>query len=63
MRTLDSPRWCGECDGYGDHHTDRHHLYVTNTGKVLTNEDIQALADEAEQGYDVSHLQPRKDTT
>jgi len=28
--------------------------YVTKTGKVLTDEDIQALADEAEQGYDVS---------
>jgi NAD-dependent SIR2 family protein deacetylase len=30
--------------------------YVTKTGKVLSDADIQALADEAEQGYDVSHL-------
>ena len=30
--------------------------YHTKTGKVLTNEDIEALADEAERGYDVSHL-------
>jgi hypothetical protein len=31
----------------------------TKTGKVLTNEDLQALADEAEAGYDVSHLRER----
>jgi hypothetical protein len=30
--------------------------FVTKTGKVLTDDDIQALADEAEAGYDVSHL-------
>lgn len=29
---------------------------VTATGKVLTEKDIQALADEAERGYDVSLL-------
>lgn len=34
----------------------------TKTGRVLTDEDIQALADEAEQGYDVSHLLNRKGT-
>lgn len=28
----------------------------TKTGKVLTDADIQALADEAERGYDISHL-------
>src|SRR4051812_37208194 len=28
--------------------------FVTKTGKVLTDEDIEALADEAERGYDVS---------
>ena len=28
--------------------------YTTKTGEVLTDEDIQALADEAERGYDVS---------
>lgn len=33
--------------------------YHTKTGKVLTNEDIQALADEAERGYDVSHLKDK----
>lgn len=27
--------------------------YVTKTGKVLTDEDIEALADEAEAGYDI----------
>ena len=37
--------YCGNCHGY-----------VTKTGKVLTDADIQALADEAERGYDVSHL-------
>ena len=33
--------------------------HVTATGEVLTDADIQALADEAEQGYDVSHLSPQ----
>ena len=27
--------------------------YVTKTGKVLSDSDIEALADEAERGYDV----------
>lgn len=31
----------------------------TKTGKILTDADIEALADEAERGYDVSHLKPR----
>jgi len=35
------------------------HLH-TKTGRVLSDEDIQALADEAEVGYDVSHLKPRE---
>lgn len=30
--------------------------YQTKTGRILTDEDIEALADEAERGYDVSHL-------
>lgn len=30
--------------------------YRTKSGRVLTNADIQALADEAEHGYDVSHV-------
>lgn len=25
VRTPDSPRWCEDCQDYGDHHTDRHH--------------------------------------
>lgn len=29
------------------------HGNVTKTGKVLTDEDIEALADEAEAGYDI----------
>ena len=33
-------------------------VYVTKTGKVLTEADIEALADEAEAGYDVSKLDP-----
>jgi|KBSMisStaDraftv2_1062788.scaffolds.fasta_scaffold173882_4 hypothetical protein len=33
--------------------------YRTKTGKVLTDAEIQALADEAEAGYDVSHLKER----
>ena len=33
---------------------------VTKTGKVLTDADIEALADEAEAGYDVTHLKPLK---
>ena len=31
----------------------------TKTGKVLTDADIYALADEAERGYDISHLKHR----
>lgn len=33
--------------------------YVTSTGRVLSEEEIQQLADEAEAGYDVSKLVPR----
>lgn len=33
--------------------------YITKTGKVLTDADIEALADEAERGYDISKLKPR----
>jgi hypothetical protein len=29
---------------------------VTKTGRKMTNADFEALADEAERGYDVSHL-------
>jgi metal-responsive CopG/Arc/MetJ family transcriptional regulator len=36
--------------------TDKPETYRTKTGRVLTDVDIQALADEAERGYDVEHL-------
>lgn len=31
----------------------------TKTGRVMTDEEIQALADEAERGYDVESITPR----
>ena len=34
--------------------------YRIGTGKVLTDSDIEALADEAEQGYDVEELKTRR---
>jgi Ribbon-helix-helix protein, copG family len=34
--------------------------YRTSTGKVLTDRDIEALADEAEAGYDVETLKTRR---
>lgn len=34
--------------------------YRTKTGKVLTDADIEALADEAESGYDVEALKTRR---
>jgi hypothetical protein len=34
--------------------------YKTKTGKVLTDADIEALADEAERGYDVDVLRKRR---
>jgi len=33
--------------------------FITRTGKVLTDGEIQALADEAERGYDIEALKPR----
>jgi dCTP deaminase len=35
-------------------------LYRTKSGRVLTDDDIERLADEAEAGYDVSHLVERR---
>lgn len=35
--------------------------YVTQSGKVLTDDDLQDFADEAERGYDVSGLMNRKE--
>ena len=34
--------------------------YKTKTGKVLTDADIEAMADEAERGYDVEALMRRR---
>jgi hypothetical protein len=34
-------------------------FYRTKTGKVLIDDDVQALADEAERGYDVEHLREK----
>lgn len=35
-------------------------LYKTKTGRVLTDVDIEAMADEAERGYDVEMLKTRR---
>jgi hypothetical protein len=32
--------------------------WVTDTGRVMSDEEIQALADEAEKGYDIDKLEP-----
>lgn len=34
-------------------------IFVTKTGRVLTDEEIEELADEAERGYDLSHLEKK----
>lgn len=36
------------------------HTYRTKTGKVLTDADIEAMADETERRYDVEALKPRR---
>lgn len=40
--------------------TDKTPPFKTKTGKVLTDADIEALADEAERGYDVEVLKTRR---
>ncbi|MGH3305652.1 MAG: CopG family transcriptional regulator [Streptosporangiaceae bacterium] len=40
--------------------TDKPQTYTTKTGKSLTDVDIEALADEAEHGYDVETLKSRR---
>ena len=40
--------------------SDRAKTYKTKTGKVLTDADIEAMADEAEQGYDIEMLKSRR---
>jgi len=39
---------------------DRPRTYKTETGKVLTDADIETMADEAERGYDVEVLKTRR---
>jgi hypothetical protein len=39
---------------------DKARSFTTKTGKVLTDADIEALADEAERGFDVEVLKPRR---
>jgi hypothetical protein len=38
---------------------EEHATYTTKTGKVLTDTDVEALADEAEDDYDVEAFKPR----
>lgn len=40
--------------------TEKNAAYKTKTGKVLTDVDIEAMADEAEGGYDVETLKSRR---
>jgi hypothetical protein len=40
--------------------TERRKTYKTKSGKVLTDADIEAMADEAERGYDVDALKARR---
>ena len=39
---------------------DKPKTYLTRTGKELTDADIEAMADEAERGYDVEALKARR---
>lgn len=39
---------------------ERPETYTTKTGRILTDADIEAMADEAERGYDVEELKRRK---
>lgn len=45
--------------GMSDDQPDEPRTYVTKSGRVLTDADIEALADEAERGYDVTSIRPR----
>lgn len=40
--------------------TDNEKTYRTKSGKVVTDTDIDAMADEAEKGYDVDTLKARR---
>jgi hypothetical protein len=37
---------------------DERDVWRTDSGRVMTDEEIQALADEAEKGYDIDKLTP-----
>jgi uncharacterized protein (DUF4415 family) len=39
---------------------ERAKTYTTKSGRILTDADIEALADEAEHGYDVEELKRRR---
>lgn len=45
---------CTECNGSGEEPV------LTKSGRILTDADIQALVDEAEQGYDVDKILSRR---
>lgn len=40
--------------------TDKPKTYMTKSGKIITDADIEQLADEAERGYDVEELKSRR---
>lgn len=40
--------------------TDRPKTYTTQSGRILTDPDIEQIADEAESGYDPEALKPRR---
>lgn len=40
--------------------TERKKIYRTRSGKVVTDTDVEAMADEAEKGYDVAALKARR---
>jgi hypothetical protein len=40
--------------------SDNRKPFTTRTGRILSHAEIEALADEAERGYDVEMLKPRR---
>jgi hypothetical protein len=57
--------WCVETENTEPADQEWDGTYRTKSGKVLTDEEIGRLADEAEQGYDVSSMRdnlPRRQT-
>lgn len=51
--------WSAPSGGWPEFDEDGRRVYRTKTGRALTAEDFEALADEAERGYDVEHLKER----